>query len=196
MQYENNENKRAELCRKCWLLITRSLLRLSHRLPIEVRHYFFKLFLPTDRNCRWINNRHQPSNSAVLEAAKELWNFRSYMGRAGAMGARVSFDGSNSFSKLQLDIKTQLTAWCCCVKTLSYECRASIEWCSVVFWIILSDTFAWNIAVAPVARLVFCSIPASQHISLTIFPKAFLPIGKFWNHCSSEFSGGELFDRR
>lgn len=143
--------------------------------PNRSQTLLFQIFFPTDRNCRWINICHQPSNSAALEAAKDLWNSRNCTGRAGAMGARVGFDSSSFFSKLWLDIKTRLTAWCCCVETLSYEHRVSVERCSVVFWIILSGTFAWNIAVTPVARLVFCSIPTSRHISLTMFPKAFLP---------------------
>ena len=40
--------------------------------PNQSQTLLFQTFLPTDRNCSWINIRHQPSNSAVLEAAKDL----------------------------------------------------------------------------------------------------------------------------
>ena len=74
--------------KKCRLPITKSLLRLGHRLPIEVRHYFF---IPTDRNCSWINIHHQPSSSAVLEAAKPTVKIQELYGQGLGNGGQSTF---------------------------------------------------------------------------------------------------------
>ena len=48
-------------------------------------------------------------------------------------------------------IKTLDTAFCYSVDTLLQECKVSIDLWLVIFCMIFSGTFAWNIALAPVA---------------------------------------------